>query len=203
VADASSGEEKACASCYTLLTDSSPQNGEAWWEEIDFDTDTFTALRPGPGTEDLWTKTYSQLMQKYFDRRSRTLSPSPNKAASMWYSAPACLSDHDFEIVNIFLNLFSRNVPKCFRLFQNLNITPRTRPDYVLAAAAIGGLHCTTTGSFEFSRVMYDDSRRLLLASVSQFDSDPESPTLIPASDKISQLVQEESAELRKCHDDN
>jgi hypothetical protein len=84
----------------------------------------------------------------------------------MWYSAPACLSDHDLEIVNVFLNLFSRNVPRFFSLFQDLTITSETRPDYVLAAAAVGGLYCTIPGSFEFSKAMYNDSRKLLLASV-------------------------------------
>jgi hypothetical protein len=105
-------------------------------------------------------------MQEYFDRRSRALSPSPNKAASMWYSAPACLWDHDLEIVNIFLNLFSRNVPGFCPLFENFTITEEMRPDYVLAAAAVGGLYCTTPGSFEFSKTMYNSSRRLLLTSV-------------------------------------
>lgn len=112
------------------------------------------------------TQNYSQLMQGYFDQRSRATCPSPNKAASMWYSAPACLWDHDLEILNVFLNLFARNVPRFFRLFNDLSVTSQTRPDYVLAAAAIGGLYCTTTGSFEFSKAMYNDSRRMLLASV-------------------------------------
>lgn len=86
----------------------------------------------------------------------------------MWYSAPAGLWNHDLEIINVFLNLFTRNVPRFFRLFEDLAVTTETRPDYVLAAAAVGGLYCSTTGSFEFSRAMYNDSRRLLLASVGE-----------------------------------
>ena len=85
----------------------------------------------------------------------------------MWHSAPASLADHDLEIVNMFLNLFSRNVPRCFRLFQDSVFTADTRQEFILAAAAVGGLHCSVNGSFEFSKAMYNDSRRLLLASVS------------------------------------
>ena len=84
----------------------------------------------------------------------------------MWYSAPASLWDHDLEILNVYINLFARNVPRFFRLFEDLTMTVETRPDYVLAVGAVGGLYCATPGSFEFSKAMYNDSRRLLLASV-------------------------------------
>lgn len=107
-------------------------------------------------------------MQNYFDRKSAYLSLPVNKAESTCYSAQPGLSNHDAEVINVFLNLFSRHVPKFFAAFSDLTITCETRPDYVLAAAAVGGLYCTTTGSFDFSRAMYNDSRRLLLASVRQ-----------------------------------
>lgn len=137
-----------------------------WWDDLDFEPTNLTAIVPDVVQDSSPTNAYSQIMQDYFDQRSRTLSPSPNKAASMWYSAPASLWDHDREVTNVFLNLFSRNVPRFFKLFQNLVITNDTRPDYVLAAAAVGGLYCTTPGSFELCKAMYNNSRRLLLASV-------------------------------------
>ena len=146
------------------------QSGEAWWDDIDlhddFQFDNSVLLYPEGALDSSHTKAYFQLMQEYFDRRSRATSPAPNKAASMWYSAPTSLWDQDLEVVNVFLNIFSRNVPKVFRLFQNLNITDETRPEYILAAAAVGGLYCTTAGNFDFSKVMYNDSRRLLFSSV-------------------------------------
>ena len=147
-----------------------PQSGEAWWNDIDlhndFQNDNSALLFPEGALDLSPTKAYSQLMQEYFERRSRAPSPVPNKAASMWYSAPTCLWDHDLEVVNVFLSIFSRNVPRVFRLFRNLHITNVTRPEYILAAAAVGGLYCTTTGSFDFSKVMYNDARRLLFSSV-------------------------------------
>jgi hypothetical protein len=143
------------------------QNGEAWWNDIDFDNENFIALTPATTLTSSNLNGYSHLMQEYFSQKSRAPSPSPNKAASMWYSAPACLLDHDLEIVNIFLNIFARNIPSYFTLFQDLSVTSDTRPEYTLAAAAVGGLYCTIAGSFELSKSMYNDSRRLLLSLVS------------------------------------
>ena len=112
---------------------------------------------------------YSLCMQEYFDRKPRASSPGPpNKTATMWYSAPASLMDHDLEIVNVFLNIFSRNVPRFSRLFQDSEFTPQTKPEFILAAAAVGGLYCTVEGSFDFTKAMHNDSRRLLLAYVSE-----------------------------------
>lgn len=123
---------------------------------------------PDHALESTSLQRYSRIMQDYFDQKSIPSSPtqSPNKAASMWYSAPASLSDHDPDIINVFLNLFCRNVSKVFKLFRDVELTTSARPEYVLAMAAVGGLYCTTKGSFDFSKSMYNDSRRLLFASV-------------------------------------
>lgn len=113
---------------------------------------------------------YSLCMQEYFDRKPRASSPGPlpNKTATIWYSAPASLADHDLEIVNVFLTIFSRSVPRFFRLFHDPVFTLQTKPEFILAAAAVGGLYCTVEGSFNFTRAMHNDSRRLLLAYVSE-----------------------------------
>lgn len=135
---------------------------------LDLGIDDFISLIPDHALASSSLQKYSLCMHEYFNRKSRPSSPpsSPNKAASMWYSAPASLSDHDPEIVNVFLNMFSRNVPNWFKLFQDSIFTVETRPEFILAAAAVGGLYCSINGSFEFSKAMYNDSRRLLLASV-------------------------------------
>ena len=177
------------------------QIGQTWWDDIDFDDLGFIALMPGPVLDSSPTQNYSQLMQEYFDRRYQALNPCPNKAAMMWYSAPACLRDHDLEIVNVFLNIFSRNMPSFFKLFRDLAITSQTRPDFILAAAAVGGLYCQINGSFEFSKAMYNDSRRLLLASVGNLI--PVLRALSDVQDKIRWLVQNESTELRRGYDNS
>ena len=147
------------------------QNGsEAWWDNVNLDDgDTIQILADQtPASSSL--QQYSLCIQEYFDRKPRTTSPGPplNKAATMWYSAPASLADHDPEIVNVFLNIFSRNIPKSFRIFHGPIMTSQQRPEVTLAAAALGGLYCTVEGSFDFTRAMQNDSRRLLLARVSE-----------------------------------
>lgn len=107
-------------------------------------------------------------MNDYFARSYRTPSPCPDKAKLAWYSAPVHLSDHDLDVVNVFLNIFTRNITGFFPVFRGLNVTTNTRPEYVLAAAAVGGLYCSISGSIELSKAMYNDSRRLVLASVSE-----------------------------------
>ncbi|KAI1613367.1 hypothetical protein EDD36DRAFT_475380 [Exophiala viscosa] len=104
-------------------------------------------------------------MQEYFDRKSRAPSPSLNKASKMWYSAPPNLDDHNRDIIRVFLKLFRRHIPETFSLFKDSAVTRKGRAEYTLAMAAIGGLFCTVPGSAEVAKSMYNDARRLLLAS--------------------------------------
>ncbi len=108
------------------------------------------------------------MMQEYFDRKSRKSSPSaPDKASAMWYSAPPNLDDHDNDVLNVFINLFHKHVSETFTLFKEVKVPKKTRPEFILAMAATGGLFCSVPGSAEVAKSMYNDSRRLLLASVS------------------------------------
>ncbi|KAK5227824.1 hypothetical protein LTR47_008395 [Exophiala xenobiotica] len=106
-------------------------------------------------------------MQEYFDRKSRAPSPSLNKASKMWYSAPPNLDDHNKDIVRVFLNIFRRHIPETVSLFKDPALSRKNRAEYTLAAAATGGLFCTVPGSAEVAKSMYNDARRLLLASFS------------------------------------
>lgn len=145
------------------------QDGEAWWEDMNLDDgDSFQVLNDQTPTSSS-LQNHSVRIQEYFDRKPRAASPGPvpNKTTSMWYSAPTSLADHDLEIVNVFLTIFSRRVPESFRLFHDPTFTPQTKPELILAAAAVGGLYCTVEGSFNFAKAMHNDSRRLLLAYVS------------------------------------
>lgn len=105
-------------------------------------------------------------MQEYFDRKSRAPSPSLNKASKMWYSSPPNLDDHNKDISRVFLDIFRRHIPETFILFQDSTISRKNRAEYTLTIAATGGLFCTVPGSAEVAKSMYNDARRLLLASV-------------------------------------
>ncbi|KAH8799730.1 hypothetical protein F5884DRAFT_115759 [Xylogone sp. PMI_703] len=104
-------------------------------------------------------------MQEYFDQKSRAPSPSLNKASKMWYSSPPNLYNHDKDILKVFLRIFRRHIPETFSLFKDSTVGRKTRAEYTLAMAATGGLFCTVPGSAEVARSMYNDARRLLLAS--------------------------------------
>ena len=85
----------------------------------------------------------------------------------MWYSAPPNLNDHDRDIIRVFQKIFRRHISKTFSLFEDTATTNgKNRAAYILAMAATGGLFCTVPGSAEVAKSMYNDARRLLLASV-------------------------------------
>jgi hypothetical protein len=110
-------------------------------------------------------------MQSYFEEKSRPPSPSLNKATKMWYSRPPDFDSHDKTIMAIFLGLFRRHIPPTFTLFNDNffnEMDGGTTVEYVLAMAALGGTFCSVQGSAEVSRSLYNDSRRLHLASVSR-----------------------------------
>lgn len=105
-------------------------------------------------------------MQEYFDRKSRAPSPSLSKANKMWYSAPPNLEDHNKDIVKIFLGKFRMHLPQTLSIFKESTVGLTNRVEYTLAMAATGGLFCTVPGSAEVAKSMYNDARRILLASV-------------------------------------
>lgn len=110
-------------------------------------------------------------MLDYFKQRalassSQTLSNSVNSVIWAWHANQTNLSDHDPDILNVFLNIFRRNVSCTLPLFQDISTDLSIRADVILAMAAVGGLYCHIRGSFELSKAMYNDSRRRLLAAV-------------------------------------
>jgi hypothetical protein len=86
----------------------------------------------------------------------------------MWYSAPPNQNDHTKDVVRVFLRIFQKHIPKTFTLFKDATVNKKGRAAYTLAMAATGGLFCTVLGSAEVAKSMYNDARRLLLASVNQ-----------------------------------
>jgi hypothetical protein len=110
-------------------------------------------------------------MQDYFDRKSRAPSPSLNKVSRMWYSAPPDLTNHNKDIVKIFLSLFRKHIPSTFPLFTDTVRSQKNQVAYTLAMAATGGMFCKVAGSTAVAKSMYNDARRLLLASFSVRDT--------------------------------
>ena len=146
------------------------QNSQFWFDGSDFAwSDNFFDSN-SPLLDHVLSSSMQSLtatMQEYFDRKSRAPSPSLNKASKMWYSAPPNLDDHNKDIVRVFLNIFRRHIPETFSLFKDPAVSRKNRAEYTLAVAATGGLFCTVPGSAEVAKSMYNDARRLLLASFS------------------------------------
>ncbi|KIW19379.1 hypothetical protein PV08_03674 [Exophiala spinifera] len=143
-------------------------NSQFWFDGSDFAwTDNFLDSNSPLLDHVLSTsmQNFTAIMQEYFDRKSRAPSPSLNKASKMWYSAPPNLDDHNRDIVRVFLQIFRRNIPQAFSLFEDCAVTRKSKAEYTLAIAAIGGLFCNVPGSSEVAKSMYNDARRLLLAS--------------------------------------
>lgn len=86
----------------------------------------------------------------------------------MWYSAPPDLGHHNKDVLTVFHKVFRRHIPKTFSLFEDTTAATNStnQPAYMIAMAALGGLFCTTPGSAEVAKSMYNDARRMLLSSV-------------------------------------
>lgn len=106
-------------------------------------------------------------MQDYFESKSRAPSPSLDKARRGWYSLLPAHNNHSQDVVKVFLKLFRMHIPKTFSIFKDIHSDHTRQSCYNLAMAATGGLFCAVLGSAEVAKSMYNDARRLLLASVS------------------------------------
>lgn len=83
----------------------------------------------------------------------------------MWYSGRPNSSVYPPEILRVFLGLFRKHIPSTFALFAQ----PETHfaSYYTLAAAALGGLFSSVSGSRLVANSLYNDARRLLAEQVS------------------------------------
>ncbi|KIW48009.1 uncharacterized protein PV06_00648 [Exophiala oligosperma] len=146
------------------------QNSEFWFDQSELDWSE-QLFEPNPPMLDYEMPSplnnLTAMMQEYFDRKSRPSSPSPARASKVWYSAPPHIEDHNRDIIRVFHNVFRRHIPKTFSLFEDTAITSsKNQPAFTLALAAIGGLFCTTPGSAQVAKSMYDDARRMVLSTV-------------------------------------
>jgi hypothetical protein len=134
------------------------------WSDGPFDA---SFLMPDYSISSASQQRVTGMIQEYFDRKSRKNSPSaPDKASVMWYSVPPNLEEHDQDVVNVFVHLFQKHVADTFPIFTEIKSPKRLPPEFILALAATGGLFCSVPGSSDVAKSMYNDSRRLLLASV-------------------------------------
>ncbi|KAH8696269.1 hypothetical protein BGW36DRAFT_408196 [Talaromyces proteolyticus] len=145
-----------------------PAYGQIWFDGSDFTLSEEIFHSTSPISNHVFSLSMQHLtatMQEYFDRKSRAPSPSLNKASKMWYSAPPNMDDHNKDIVMVFLSIFQRHIPETFPLFKESTLGRQNLAAFTLAMAATGGLFCTVPGSAEVAKAMYNDARRLLLAS--------------------------------------
>lgn len=158
--------------CFARTKCLTRQRNQFWPNETDLTWNEYSFEPFPPATSQISCSSMQKLsttMQEYFDRKSRESSPILNKASKMWYSAPPDMDRYNRDIVRVFLRIFRKNIPKTFPLFENPNHSQQNRAAYTLAMAATGGLFCTVSGSAEVAKSMYNDARRLALASVRYF----------------------------------
>ena len=105
------------------------------------------------------------MMKEHFQRRSRALSPTKIVDSHPWYSVPPRLQIYDESIINIFLNLARNHLADSFSVFAYFEAMPGMRQELCLAMAAVGGLFCSVEGSNKIAKALYNDARRMLLAS--------------------------------------
>ena len=70
-------------------------------------------------------------------------------------------------IVNVFFDLARTNLLPTFRMLETIASLDHPPSELDLALAAVGGLFCDVQGSYSVAKAMFNDSRKLLLASVS------------------------------------
>lgn len=103
------------------------------------------------------------IMKNQLQRRSRASSPSQEAQQWSWYSIFPQLGVYDDVTVNILLNVSKRHLSTTFAVFSDFEADHNTRVELCLAMAAIGGLYCTTSGSAKVAKMLFNDSRRLML----------------------------------------
>ena len=103
------------------------------------------------------------IMKNQLQRRSRASSPSQEAQQWSWYSIIPQLGVYDEITINILLNISKRHLSTTFAVFSDFEAGDDTRVELCLAMAAIGGLCCTTSGSAKVAKMLFNDSRRLML----------------------------------------
>ena len=94
-------------------------------------------------------------------------STAPKDEPHKWFSALPYIDSYDDEVVNVFVNLARVNICSTFKVFSDFVVHGNTPHELYLAMAALGGLFCQVQGSYKVAKTMYNDARRLLMASVS------------------------------------
>lgn len=95
-------------------------------------------------------------------RFSRASSPRSRQDATKWLLTSPSLQKFDRDIINCFLSIFMRHIAPTFTSFAGFRVDAGTTADKILAMAAVGGLFCTTNGSFSMARAMCSDARRMV-----------------------------------------
>ncbi|CAM1509685.1 Fc.00g000200.m01.CDS01 [Cosmosporella sp. VM-42] len=133
---------------FSSVYDFWPQTSTAIEVEVDFDPSMESAV---------------DMMKDQLQRRSRASSPSREAQRWSWYSALPQLGVYDEEIINILLNVSKMHIASTFAIFADFEAGEETRVELCLAMAAVGGLYCTVPDSTKIAKMLFNDSRRLML----------------------------------------
>jgi hypothetical protein len=99
-------------------------------------------------------------------RFPRASSPQSRQEETKWLLTIPSIRKFDRQILNCFLSKFMKHVVPIFCSFKGFKVDEGTTSEKILAMAAVGGLFCTTNGSFQVARAMCSDARRLHLNRV-------------------------------------
>ncbi|KAI0131929.1 hypothetical protein BJ170DRAFT_679828 [Xylariales sp. AK1849] len=105
---------------------------------------------------------------------SRPPSPGHQQERNQWLASlgredpSAAVMRNDRVIINEFLRLFQARVANWFSCFRQATIviTKKTRREWYLAMAALGGLYCPVEGSNRIARWLYHCARQQLFSYV-------------------------------------
>jgi hypothetical protein len=102
------------------------------------------------------------MIEEWMISQNHTLpSTSENLDSISWCSAPPDPRIYDLDVLNIWIDCAVRNLASTFVSFADFEVD-----EVYIAMAAIGGVYCEVRDSFQLAQVLYNDSRRLLLAKV-------------------------------------
>lgn len=113
-----------------------------------------------------WSSQITSIVKDYLLRKVCLSTLTPDRPEWMWFSSQPPRTSPDEFVTNVFLNIFRRHIPPVFSLFQEMDLSGPANSSYYMAMAAVGGLFCSTQGSYDVARSLYNDSRRILLTRV-------------------------------------
>jgi hypothetical protein len=86
-------------------------------------------------------------------------SPILDYETLKWLRRPVIPNHYDQEVLNILQNIFLKHVAHCFTSYSDYRVCQHTRPEQILAMAAVGALFCQAKDSSKMAMALYNDAR--------------------------------------------